>query len=378
MLIQGARILNDRFEWEYGDLRIADDTIEEIGQLEPLPGETIFSAEGKNLIPGMIDVHMHGYHGISCTAKTSEVVKNIGIHLAKEGVTGYAAGIASSPDEKAFRSIRNNVVASREWKDFYGAEILGIHMEGPFLNLVKKGAMNEKAIVPPSAVTMQQYLDLSEGLFKIMTIAPEMPGAEEVIRMGVENGVKMSIGHTNATYEQTKTSFSWGITRATHTFNAMPSLNHRQSAVLGAVLNDDTIQCELIGDLVHVAPEVCQILIRQKETDHITLISDSCELGGLSPEMIPTDLPYVIGKAAYLSNGTLCGSICTVSVCVRNMMSLGVPMNEAVKMGTINPARDLGLQDEYGSIREGKKASLVLMDDQLKVSAVWIRGKQFM
>ncbi|MBQ7059622.1 MAG: N-acetylglucosamine-6-phosphate deacetylase [Firmicutes bacterium] len=378
MLIQGARILNDRFDWEYGDLRIVEDRIEQIGQLEPLPGEKVFAAEGKNLIPGMIDVHMHGYHGISCAAKTPEEVKNIGVYLAKEGVTGYAAGIASSPDEKAFRAIRNNVIASKEWKKSNGAEILGIHMEGPFLNPVKKGAMNEKAIVSPSAVTMRQYLDLSEGLFKIMTIAPEMPGAEEVIRMGVKYGVKMSIGHTNATYEQTKTSFSWGISRATHTFNAMPSLNHRQSAVLGAVLNEDTIQCELIGDFVHVAPEVCQILIRQKGTDRITLISDSCELGGLPPEMIPPELPYVIGRAAYLPNGTLCGSICTVAVCVRNMMTLGIPMNEAVRMGTINPAKDLGLQDEYGSIREGKKASLVLTDDQLQVSAVWVRGKQYM
>ncbi len=377
MLIQGARILNDHFGWIDGDLRITDDHIEAIGHLQPLPKEDIFPAEGKKLLPGLIDVHMHGYYGISCTAQTVEEVKLLGKELAKTGVTGYAAGIASSMDEKAFSAIQNNVAASKEWSIDCGAEILGIHMEGPFLNPVKKGAMNEKAIVPPSVDTMQKYLDLSEGMIKIMTIAPEMPGAEEVIRLGTNNHVKMSIGHTNATYEQTREAFTWGISRATHTFNAMPSLNHRQSGVLGAVLNDDSIECELIADLVHVAPEVCRILIRQKGTDHITLISDSCELGGLSDEMIPPGLPYVIKDAAYLSNGTLCGSICTVTQCVKNMISLGIPMNEAVRMGSINPARDLGIQDEYGSIREGKKASLILADDDLKIHAVWICGQQF-
>ena len=377
MLIRGAMVLNDRFTWTISNVRIENDRIKAIGVLEPLPEETVVEAEDKFLIPGLIDVHMHGYHGISCASSRPEEVREIGKYLAAEGVTGYAAGIASAPDEKALPAIESNVTASRAWTVEYGAEILGIHMEGPFLDPVKKGAMNEKAIRLPSAELMQKYIDLSEGLFRIMTIAPEVTGAEEVIRLGKDHGIRMSIGHTNATYEETLKSFSWGISRATHTFNAMPGLNHRQSGVLGAILNDDSIECELIGDLVHVSAPVCRILIRQKGTDRITLISDSCELGGLTSEMLPPGLPYIIDKAAYLSNGTLCGSICTVMTCVKNMISLGIPMNEAVKMGSINPARDLGISDDYGSIREGKKASLVLTDGQLNISAVWVAGERF-
>ena len=155
----------------------------------------------------------------------------------------------------------------------------------------------------------------------------------------------------------------------------MRPLDHRETGVLGAVLLDDRIECEMIADFVHLKPEICEMIYRLKGADRITLISDSCQLAGLSQEQLPEDMPIIIREAAYLPNGTLCGSISTVMTAVRNLVSIGIPLEEAVKMASYNPARDLGLEDTLGSIAPGKRANLVLVDDELRVRAVYIEGK---
>ena len=377
MLIRGAKVLNDQFRFVSESLRIENTVIAETGDLTPAPGEECIDAEGLFLIPGLIDVHMHGYSGISCATTSSGERYHMGKMLAREGVTGYAATLASMSDEKAFAAIPAIVRDARSHKPENGASIHAIHMEGPFLNPVKKGAMDENRLRTPSAELLQQYTDLGEGMVRIMTIAPELMGAASVIQLGSENGIRMSMGHTNATRQEVLEGLKAGITRVTHTFNAMRPLDHRESGILGEALTNDRIQCELIGDFVHVKPEVCLMLIRLKGADRVTLISDSCELAGLTNDMIPKGLPYVIRDAAYLSNGTLCGSTCTVRRCVKNVMSLGFSMEEAVKMASLNPARDLGVDGMYGSILPGKRANLVLVDGEMNVLSVFIEGKRF-
>ena len=376
MLIQKALVLMDDFHFERADVRCENGLISEIGELYPSSGEAVTDADGRYLIPGLIDVHTHGYFGCSCASKDPDKQRRLSRALAKEGVTGYAAGLATMPEEHYRPSIEANLRAAKSFDESApsGARLLGIHLEGPFLNREKKGAMRESCLQMPSVERLKAYIEAGEGLVKIMTIAPELPGAEEVIRYGVSHNVKMSMGHTNALRAEARLGADWGISRATHVFNAMRSLNHRESGVLGVSLTDDRIQCELIGDLVHVAPEVCLMVYRLKGAEKVTLISDSCELAGLTNEMLPEGLPYVIRDAAYLKDGTLCGSTCTVMTCMKNMVSLGIPLAEAVKMASLNPARDLSLDDKFGSITLGKAADLVLLSDDLSPEKVWIGG----
>lgn len=372
-----AQILGPDFQFRHQTVEI------EHGMIQALTLPTsqedscgVVSYVGLKMIPGLIDVHMHGYHGISCHSDQPDDFLHMGRYLAKEGVTGYAAGIFTTSDEKAVAAVRACRLAAEKQMPAQGAQLLGIHMEGPFLNPLKKGAMNEKYIQRPDAKTLDAYLQDAGKLPLLMTLAPEMEGAQELIRYAQERGVQLSMGHTFASYEEALRAVRWGVKRATHTFNAMRPLQHRESGVLGAVLLEDEVQCEMIADFVHLKPEICQMIYRLKGADRITLISDSCDLAGLSQKELPAESQIVLKDAAYLPNGTLCGSISTVMTAVRNLVSIGIPLEEAVKMASYNPARDLELQDQVGSIEVGKKANLVLVDDALTVQAVYVEGER--
>ena len=374
MKIIGAQVLGPDFQFHNISVEIQGDTITALtNSTSQEPSCDVVSYDGYKLIPGLIDVHMHGYHGIACESASPKELLQIGQRLAKEGVTGYAATISTSPDNKALDAIHSCRLAAENEEN---AHLLGIHMEGPFLNPLKKGAMNERYIQKPAASLLATYVKVGGEMIRLMTMAPEMEGAEKVACFALQNGVNLSMGHTMATREEALAAIDWGIKRSTHTFNAMRPLNHRESGILGAVLMDERVQCEMIADFVHLSPEICQMIYRLKGADRITLISDSCALAGLRQEDLPEDLPYIIDKAAYLPNGTLCGSIGTVMTCVRNMVSIGVPLEKAVQMGSLNPARDLNLHDRLGSIEPGKLATFVLVNDALDVKAVYVKGKQ--
>ena len=373
MKIVGAQVLGPDFRFHDYTVEIQGDTITALTEATSQEQFCdVVSYQGLKMIPGLIDTHMHGYYGKQCSSKDSDDLAVISYRLALEGVTGYAATISTSPDERALDGIRSCRLAAE--KDG-GSQLLAIHMEGPFMNPVKKGAMNAEYMRKPSAELLNAYLAEGGDLIRLMTMAPELEGAKEFVRYANAQGVAISMGHTFATRQEALNAVEWGIHRATHTFNAMRPLDHRESGVLGVVLMDERIQCEMIADFVHVSPEVCQMIYRLKGADRVTLISDSCALAGLKQEDLPENIPYIIGKAAYLKNGTLCGSVGTVMTCVRNMVSVGVPLEEAVKMASYNPARDLRVEDRLGSIEAGKWATFVLIDDDLNVEAVYVKGK---
>lgn len=342
-----------------------------------LSGNAIVDGEGLYLLPGLIDVHMHGYGGFSCEDRETMKLLSVGKRLAKKGVTSYAATVSTDPIDKMVEDIRGIVRAMKAWTPKEGSRILGIHSEGPFMNPEKKGAMNANYMDLPTIEAFESLYEAGEGELRLMTLAPERKGALNVIAHGVSRWVHMSMGHTNATYQETLNGFRAGITRATHTFNAMRSLSHRESGPLGAILTEPDIQCELIGDFVHVAPEVCKLLYQLKGSEHITLISDACQAAGLSTEELPPEIPIVITNAAYLPNGTLCGSTCSVLECVKNMTTLGIKLEDAVRMASLNPARDLGLDGETGSLDIGKKADFFLSDGDLCVASTFIEGELY-
>ncbi len=373
MKIVGAQVLGPDFQFHNYTVEVQGDTITALTEAASQDNSCdVVSYQGLKLIPGLIDTHMHGYYGKQCSSKDPEDLAVISYRLALEGVTGYAATISTSPDERALAGIRSCRLAAENDE---GSQLLAIHMEGPFMNPVKKGAMNAEYMQLPSKELLDAYLAEGGDLIRLMTLAPELEGTQEFAGYANAKGVTLSMGHTFATRQEALNAVGWGIHRATHTFNAMRPLDHRESGVLGAVLMDDRVQCEMIADFVHVSPEVCQMIYTLKGADRVTLISDSCSLAGLKQEDLPEDMPYVIGKAAYLKNGTLCGSVGTVMTCVRNMVSVGVPVEEAVKMASLNPARDLRVDDRLGSIEVGKWATFVLVDDDLNVKAVYVKGK---
>ncbi len=334
----------------------------------------VVSYDGLKVIPGLIDVHMHGYHGYSCHTDQTEDLMAMGKWLAKEGVTGYAVSLSATSQEKALAAVHTCRLAAKMRGN--GAKPLGIHMEGPFLNPIKKGAMEERYIQLPSVDVLERYLQEAGEMPFLMTMAPEMKGAKELTDYALTRGVHLSMGHTAASYEKAREAIQWGINRVTHTFNAMAPLHHRESGVLGVALLDDGVQCEMIADFVHLRPEICKLIYRLKGANRVTLISDSCQLAGLQQKELPPELSIVLKDAAYLPDGTLCGSIGTVMTGVRNMVTLGIPMEEAVQMASYNPARDLGIEKWIGSIDIGKKANLVVVDDAFAVQAVYIEGEQ--
>ncbi|MCF0136609.1 MAG: N-acetylglucosamine-6-phosphate deacetylase [Lachnospiraceae bacterium] len=380
MKLTNARILGPDFRFVRGTLELEGNRIKGILSGDAFLEKGDVDLEGKTIIPGLIDVHMHGYGGVACSDPEPEHLLHLGRGLASQGVTGYAATIGSAGDDRALKGIRANAAAKRMEDDTRtGARCLGMHMEGPFLNVEKKGGMDKNSIISPSVEKLQLYMDgAGEDVpVKIMTIAPEIPGAEEVIRYGISRGIHFSMGHTNAVQEEARRAVEeWGASRLTHTFNAMRPLNHREIGVLGYSLTSDLVQCEMISDFVHLKKEICLMMYRVKGADRITVISDSFQLAGVDQSQIPEGIPVIIKDAAYLLDGTLCGSTCTVMTCVRNLVSAGIPLEDAVKMASFNPARDMDALDRVGSIAPGKLADLVILDEDLQVQGVYIDGRK--
>ncbi len=380
MKIIGASVYQQDYHFHPCNVTVTGDRITRIGPSSErdalgLANETVINAEGKYLIPGLIDVHMHGWGGVGCDQADPEKLKTIGRRLAQEGVTGYACTLASEPDEHAFAAIAANLsMARQEEKKRTGARMLGFHMEGPFLNPVKKGGMTLEYLQKPSVDLLKQFIEASSFQVKIMTIAPEIKGALDVIRYGASKGIKMSIGHTMATSEEAERGIEAGASRATHTFNAMAPFDHRKPGVLGTVLTDDRVQCEMISDLVHLNFRTCRLIYRAKGPDKVTLITDSDLLAGLKQEEIPKEYPVIMKDAAYLPNGTLCGSIISLMKGMQNMVSIGIPLEDAVRMASYNPARDLGVEKDYGSIDVGKAADMVILNKDLSVDSVFVGG----
>ncbi|AKC63630.1 N-acetylglucosamine-6-phosphate deacetylase [Clostridium sporogenes] len=331
----------------------------------------IIDAKGLYISPGFIDVHIHGSGGKDVMDGEIESIKVISNTIAKRGVTSFLPTTMTMAKERIYKAL--DVIEQAMNMDLGGAKVLGAHLEGPFINPKYKGAQKVDFIKNPSFDFIKGY----ENVIKIITLAPEKDENFKFLKYIKENtDIVLSIGHSDATYEQAMAAIDNGISRATHTFNAMTPLNHRKPGIIGAIMNTD-ISCELIADNIHVHKGAINVLTKIKGKDKIILITDSMRAGCMNNGIWELGGQKVIVKngSARLEDNTLAGSILTLDNAIKNMKNnIDASLCEIISMVTINPAKDINIYDKKGSIEKGKDSDIVIFDKDINISMTIVEG----
>lgn len=365
IVLNGA---NDRFE--RFDIRFANGRIYQRG-IFPVDADD-FDAEGLYVIPGFIDEHVHGSVGVEF-ASADEDFEKARVYLASKGVTGFAATVRALPVEQTVAAMKNILRESK--KESRGAAILGIHTEGPFVSYKKTGVMHPPK-VECDIPAMEALCAAGEGFWKLMTIAPERENALEAIAYAAAHGVTASLGHTDATYEQALAGADTGAAKATHIFDAMRPFTHRDPGIIGLALTDERINCEMICDLVHVYAPAIKLVLAAKGASGVTLISDAGVMSGLGDGVYNVDGHERIVENGICRNteGRIAGSCVSMLEGAKNLLKMGVPLEDISVMASKNPAKALGLESERGCILEGRYADFIVCDGDLNIKAVFVEG----
>ena len=330
------------------------------------------------LAPGFIDIHIHGGAGRDAMEASESALEQIERQLVKHGVTAYLPTTVTAPQEKILKALDGlgKLIAAANRIQGRAAP-LGIHLEGPFISHEKRGVHPPQDLLPPSPQALERFWQASAGNIRMMTIAPELPGAAETIRSARSLGIHSSLGHSNATYQQAQSGISAGADHATHTFNAMRALDHRDPGILGAVLENDELTADIIADGIHVHPSVLNLFLQAKGADRAILITDA-----ISATDMPDGVYSLGGLEVQVSNGRceyqgkLAGSVLTLDRAIRNVMSFaGWQLQQAVKLATLNPAQRLGISDQRGLLAAGRRADLVVLTPEGQVAHTIIGGE---
>lgn len=345
-----------------------DDKIRQIGGYVA-GAEEIELPENAVVLPGFIDEHIHGAGGSDAMDGNTKDLAIIAETVAKEGTTTFLATTMTQSKENILKAMRA-VKEYREAAGEQGARIAGVHLEGPFIAAAHKGAQPLEYVAAPDAKTFDEYNAACGNAIKIITLAPETDGALDFIRHIVAQGTVVSIGHTGAKYAEVKAAMEAGATNVTHTYNAQSPLHHREIGVVGSALLLEDLYCELICDTIHVSVPAMQLLVKNKRADKLALITDAMRAKGLADGVseLGGQTVYVKGGEARLADGTLAGSVLRMNRALQNMVEkVGVPLTQAVDYCTINPARTLKMENEAGSIAEGKRADFAVLNDKFDV-----------
>ncbi|WP_298841298.1 N-acetylglucosamine-6-phosphate deacetylase [Clostridium sp.] len=377
-IINGKLIMKDRIIYDsviVFDLKIVDiiDNENFHQYKEKIEEEIeIIDAKGRFVSPGFIDIHIHGGGGYDTMDGTQEALGIIGNTIAANGVTSYLPTTMTMDIACIYKALDN--VRDAMKIENMGAKILGVHMEGPFINEKYKGAQKADNIIKPDYDIIKDYLDI----IKIITLAPEKDIDHTFIKKVKANSkITLSVGHSDASFEETMKAINDGISHATHTFNAMTPLNHRKPGIVGAIFSSN-ITCELIADLIHVHPAIFNILINAVHADRMVLITDSMRAGCMKSGVSELGGQKVIVEngAARLEDGTLAGSVLTLNKAVLNMLrNSNLEIYDVVAMATFNPAKVINMDDKKGSLELGYDADIAIFNDDIDVSFTIVEGK---
>lgn len=382
MIIKNAKIYMDNCTFEEGNLIIKDGKFIAAGMTgatnsdanQSEQAEDIIDASGLYAIPGLIDIHFHACDGKDFCDGTTEALSTIAHYEAKNGITSIcpatmtleatkllgickaASGFTAAPDEAA---------------------LVGINLEGPFLSYEKRGAQNPKYLIPPNASLVRQLNEASGGIVKLVSLAPELPGATQFIHE-LKDEFIISAAHTTADYDTAKNAFDNGMRHVTHLYNAMPPFSHRAPGLIGAAFDAGNCNVELICDGIHVAPSAVRMTFGLFGDDRIILISDTMMAAGLSDGAytLGGQAVNVHGNLATLADGTIAGSVTNLFACMTHAVNMGIPLESAVKCATVNPAKAIGIYEKTGSITPGKDADLLLLNPDLSLHSVFVRGQK--
>jgi N-acetylglucosamine-6-phosphate deacetylase len=384
-IISGAGIVTPHGVIADGVLSFAGEDIDFVGTpaefaKSPLSSEPAcrIEAGGAYVLPGFVDIHVHGGFGGDFMDADASIYDRITTYHASHGTTSILATTVTATRD----DINKVLKASADYRSGRrpGAKLAGVHLEGPFINLKWSGAQNPAHIVPPRTDWLEEWASAYPGLIKIVTLAPEQEQAFEAIAWLTRNGIVASAGHTDATFEQMQTAAGLGLRHAVHTFNAMRGIHHREPGTAGAVMGDDRIVAEVIADGHHVHPACIRMLARAKGPDGLVLITDAISASGLgsgSYQLGGLEVTMADGVARLTQGGALAGSTLTMIEAFRySVEEVGLSMADASRAASGNPARVIGIDHITGSLVAGKRADVLLISPDWKVSRVWVEGRE--
>ena len=366
-----------------GEVVVADGRIEDASQRAAAgrSGAAIELGE-RWLVPGYIDTHVHGGGGAQINTTDLDEVAAVARFHAEHGTTALLATTVAAPVEELSSALRTIALAVEQegvGESSAGATVLGAHLEGPFLSSARPGAMDPSCFLAPDSAVLERLLAASDGTMRMMTLAPELPGALDLVRALVRVGAIASLGHTDASYEEARSAAVVGARSATHLFNGMRPFHHREPGAIGAALDLPQVNCELICDGIHVDAAALRVIYRAKGPHGIRLVTDAMEAAGMP------DGTYRLGGAAVevqdgavriTGGGSIAGSTLTMDVAVRNAVNfLAVPVEVAVSLASSGPARLLGIDDRKGAIAVGMDADLVVLDEELLACGTIVGGE---
>ena len=352
-----------------------DEKIEKISPFAARNAEVIELPEDAIVLPGFIDQHIHGAGGSDGMDGTVEDIANIAKTIAAEGTTSFLVTTKTQSPENITKALQA-VKTYREENSDEGARVVGVHLEGPFIAAAHKGAQPLEYVKAPDIAVFDGYNEASGNSIRIVTLAPEVDGADEFIRHLTEKGIVASIGHTGAKYGDIEKAVANGASNVTHTYNAQTALHHREIGTVGSAMLLDELNCELIADTIHVSVPAMRLLFKNKPVNKISLITDAMRAKGIPDGVseLGGQVVYVKNGEARLEDGTLAGSVLRMNRAVQNMVEkVGIPFTLAVDYATMNPARMLKIDNEAGSIKVGKRADFTVLNANYDV-LLTVRG----
>lgn len=377
-LIKNAKIIQNNVE-NLVNIHLENEQISQIVNVSEIVEEANFQqvieANNQLVIPGMIDVHIHGANHFDMMDGTTTSIQEVSKKCLETGCTGFLVTSVTSSKEKLLGMIRatKQVIGKEQ-----GAKILGIHLEGPYLNPIKKGMQDPNHLRLPDLQEIKEIINFSDGLIKMVTIAPELPGADDVIDYLISQGIVVAAGHTNATYEEAQHAFSKGVSHITHCCNAMPAIHHRSPGITTAALENDNVSIQAIVDNIHLHPGMVRLMHKAKTATNMVLITDALQAMGVGDGayQFGGHLVTVIDGVARLKDGTLASSTVTMNKALKISTEMKLPLGDSIQMASQTPAELLNYT-KIGQLRQGFDADLIILDNEFTVQQAFLKGMQF-